>query len=289
MKALSKALRGGDFAITAEVAPPKGADTAAFLAKSRLIKDRVNAINVTDNQGSVMRMSPLATCALLAREDIDPVFQITCRDRNRLALQSDLLGAASFGICNVLCLTGDFITLGDHPQGKAVFDIDSTHLLQVCGKLNSGTDMMDNRLMGKTNFFPGAVVNPAANPLDPQLIKFGKKIKAGAKFFQTQAIYQTDGLRKVVEFANSKDVKVLAGVLLLKSAAMARFLNSNIPGVKVPDEYIHELENSADPLEQGIEIAARQIDALKNECHGVHIMAMGREEKVIDILDLAGL
>lgn len=289
MKTLKSILKDGEFAITAEVAPPKGADAASFIEKARLLKSRVNAINVTDNQGAVMRMSSLAACAMLASEGIDAVFQATCRDRNRLALQSDLLGAYSLGIKNVLALTGDYITMGDHPSGKAVFDIDSTHLLQATCKLNQGIDMADKKLKGNTELFPGAVVNPSSNPLEPQLMRFEKKIKAGAEFFQTQAVFDTEGLKRVVHMAEKKGVKVLAGILLLKSAAMARFMNANIPGVNVPDRYIEMLDSSPNPLQAGIEIAASQIDELRNECHGIHIMAMGQEEKVIDIIEMSNL
>ncbi|MDT8317949.1 MAG: methylenetetrahydrofolate reductase [bacterium] len=289
MKPLRDSLNNGEFAITAEVAPPKGADASAFMEKARLLKPMVNAINVTDNQGAVMRMSSLAACSMLASEGIDAVFQATCRDRNRLALQSDLLGAFSLGIKNVLALTGDYITMGDHPSGKAVFDIDSTHLLQTTCLLNQGIDMADKKLEGNTDLFPGAVVNPASNPLEPQLMRFEKKIKAGARFFQTQAVFDTEGLKRVVHIAEKRGVKVLTGVLLLKSAAMARFMNSNIPGVTVPDRYIEMLDNSLNPLQTGMEIAASQIDELRNECHGIHIMAMGREEKIIDIMQMSGL
>lgn len=289
MKTLKETLDNNEFAITAEVAPPKGTDTSSFIEKARLLKPRVNAINVTDNQGAVMRMSSLAACAMLASEGIDAVFQATCRDRNRLALQSDLLGAFSLGIKNVLALTGDYITMGDHPSGKAVFDIDSTHLLQATCRLNQGMDMADKKLSGNTDLFPGAVVNPSSNPLEPQLMRFEKKIKAGAKFFQTQAIFDTEGLKRVVHIAEKRGVKVLAGILLLKSAAMARFMNSNIPGVTVPDRYIEMLDGSANPLQTGMEIAASQIDELRSECHGIHLMAMGQEEKVIDIIEMASL
>ena len=289
MKTLKDILKSGEFAITAEVAPPKGADASSFLKKARLLKPKVNAINVTDNQGAVMRMSSLAACAMLASEGIDTVFQATCRDRNRLALQSDLLGAFSLGIKNVLALTGDYITMGDHPSGKAVFDIDSTHLLQATCKLNQGIDMADKKLNGNTDLFPGAVVNPSSNPLEPQLMRLEKKIKAGARFFQTQAVFDTEGLKRVVDIAEKRDVKVLAGILLLKSAGMARFMNANIPGVIVPDRYIEMLDSSPNPLQTGMEIAASQIDELRPQCHGIHIMAMGQEEKVIDIIEMSGL
>ncbi|MDH3973560.1 MAG: methylenetetrahydrofolate reductase [Deltaproteobacteria bacterium] len=285
MKSLKEALLAGEFAITAEVGPPKGTDAAAFVGKAKLLRSHVNAVNVTDNQGAVMRMSSLAASALLASEGLDVVYQLTCRDRNRLALQSDMLGAHALGIKNILALTGDYITMGDHPQGKAVFDIDSTHLLQIAEKLNSGTDMMGNPLSEATDLFPGAVVTPSANPLEPQLLRFEKKIRAGARFIQSQAIFNKDGLKKTVSLAEKHNVKILAGIILLKSAGMARFLNANIPGVTVPEEMIKKLEKSSNPLERGIEMAAGQIETFRPHCHGVHLMAPGAEEKVIDILN----
>ena len=288
-KTLKNALRDGDFVITAEVGPPKGTDLSGFVSKARLLAPVVNAINVTDNQGAVMRMSSLAACASLAVEGMDVVFQATCRDRNRLALQSDLLGASSLGIGNVLALTGDYITMGDHPSGKAVFDIDSTHLLQIICGLNAGRDMAGRELLGNTELFAGAVVNPSSSPLEPQLLRMEKKIRGGARFFQTQAIYESEGLKRVMDVAARGDAKVLAGVLLLKSASMARFMNANIPGVRVPEHYIERLEKSSDPLLTGMEIAAAQIDELRQDCHGIHLMAMGAEEKVLHVIEMSGL
>lgn len=289
MKSLKEALLAGEFALTAEVGPPKGTDISDFMEKSRRISPVINAINVTDNQGAVMRMSSLAASALLAKEGIDVVYQLTCRDKNRLAIQSDILGAHVLGIKNILVLTGDYITMGDHPQGKAVFDIDSTHVLQLIEKLNAGTDMMGNSLSGETDLFPGAVVTPSAIPLEPQLMRFEKKIRAGARFFQTQALFDVEGLKRVTAIADKHGAKVLAGIILLKSASMARFLNANIPGVKVPDHIIVELEKASHPLEKGVEIATRQIEEFQSHCHGIHLMAIGAEEKVIDILTLSGI
>ena len=289
MKPLREALHDGEFAVTAEVGPPKGTDTSAFFDRALLLRERVNAVNVTDNQGSVMRLSPLAACAVLAAAGIDSVFQLTCRDRNRLALQSDLLGASAVGVRNVLALTGDFITMGDHPEAKPVFDIDSTHLLQVITRLNSGFDMKGNRLAGLPDLFPGAVVNPSATPIEPQLLRFEKKMAAGARFFQTQAVFDSEGLKRVTDMAEKRGAKVLAGIILLRSAKMAEFLNRNIPGVRVPERFIGELERSPDPARTGVEIAAGLVEEFRKECHGVHIMALGNGEKVIDILDESGL
>ncbi|MBI3754197.1 MAG: methylenetetrahydrofolate reductase [Deltaproteobacteria bacterium] len=285
MQTLKDSLFSKKFTITAEICPPKGTDTSDFLGKARLLKDKIAAANVTDNQRAVMRLSSLACSVLLLKEGIDPVFQMTCRDRNRIALQSDIMGAWALGIKNILCLSGDHVSFGDHREAKAVFDLDSVQLVQVISKLNKGTNMKDTALKGGTDFFIGAVVAPEADPWEPEMIKFEKKIEAGAKFFQTQAIYNMDKFYRFYEYAKKFDVKVLGGILLLKSAKMAHFLNNNVPGVTVPKHLIDELENVQDQLEKGIEIAARQVKELKRFCDGAHIMAIGQEESVVRIIE----
>lgn len=285
MQTLQQSLASGIFTITAEICPPKGTDTSDFIKKARLLKDKIAAANVTDNQRAVMRLSSLACSVLLIREGIDPVFQMTCRDRNRIAMQSDIMGAWALGIKNILALSGDHVSFGDHRDAKAVFDLDSVQLVQVIKKLNNGTNMKDTPLKGGTGFFVGAVVAPEADPWEPEMIKFEKKIEAGARFFQTQAIYDMEKFHKFYEYAKKNDVKILGGILLLKSAKMAHFLNDNVPGVTVPKHLIDELEESKDQLEKGIEIAARQIKELKDFCDGAHIMAIGQEESVIKIIE----
>ncbi len=282
---LKEELEGGRFAITAEICPPKGTDTTSFIEKARLLKGRIAAANVTDNQRAVMRLSSLACSVLLLREGIDPVFQMTCRDRNRLALQSDIMGAWVLGVRNILALTGDHVAFGDHREAKAVFDIDSVQLVDVIRTLNSGKNMKDKELRGATDFFIGAVVAPEANPWEPEAIKFRKKVGAGARFFQTQAIYDMERFKRFFEEAEGTGVKVLGGILLLKSAKMANYLNTNVPGVHVPQNLIDEIEGAADQLEKGIEIAARQLRELKSFCHGAHIMAIGQEESVLKIIE----
>ncbi len=284
---LREEIESGRFAITAEICPPRGTDTAEFLEKARLLKGRIAAANVTDNQRAVMRLSSLACSVLLLREGLDPVFQITCRDRNRLALQSDVMGAWTLGVRNVLALTGDHVSSGDHRQAKAVFDIDSVQLAGLINGLNEGRNMNGKELRGGTGFFIGAVVAPEANPWEPEEIKFEKKIKAGARFFQTQAIFDMDKFKRFSEAAGRTEARVLGGILLLKSAKMANYLNVNVPGVKVPQNLIDELEGASDQLEKGIEIAARQLRELKGFCHGAHIMAIGLEESVIKIIESA--
>ena len=288
MQTLKQSLASKKFTITAEICPPKGTDTVDFIKKARLLKDKIAAANVTDNQRAVMRLSSLACSVILIREGIDPVFQMTCRDRNRIAIQSDIMGAWALGIKNILALSGDHVSFGDHRDAKAVFDLDSVQLVQVIKKLNNGTNMKDTPLKGGTDFFIGAVVAPEADPWEPEMIKFEKKIEAGARFFQTQAIYDMEKFHKFYEYAKKNDVKILGGILLLKSAKMAHFLNDNVPGVTVPKHFIDELEKSKDQLEKGIEIAAKQIKELKGFCDGAHIMAIGQEESVVNIIEAAG-
>jgi len=289
---LKPLLEAGRFVITAEVGPLKGTDTTEISEVAQLLRGRVDAANVTDQQSSVMRLGSLATCHLLKEEGLDPVFQVTCRDRNRLALQSDLLSAWALGIENVLAITGDLPSLGDHPQAKPVYDIDSVQLLWVIKRLNEGYDMVGNELKGKPNFFPGAVVNPGADTeaaFELQLIKMEKKIEVGAKFFQTQAIFNVDTLAKLMKRVEGFNIPILAGIIPLKSAGMARFMNKNVAGVSVPEELIDQMAKTEDKVRSGIEIAANIIKELKGMCQGVHIMPIGWEKKVPAILDAAGL
>lgn len=287
-----EALESGKFLVTAEVGPGKGTDIEHLLKDADIIKDRVDAINVTDLQSSVMRLGSMAVCHLLTDMGIDPIFQVTCRDRNRLALQSDLLSAWVLGIRNVLALTGDHPTLGDHPKAKPVFDLDSVTLLEVLGKLNSGSDMAGNELKGAPDFLPGAVVNPGADneaALDLQIMKMEKKIEAGAKFFQTQGVYDLDAFEKFMKRVDGFDTKVLGGIILLKSVGMARYMNKNVAGVFVPEPLIQELKEAEDKARASIDIAVRLVKGMKDLCHGVHIMALGWESKIPPILDEVGL
>jgi methylenetetrahydrofolate reductase (NADPH) len=289
---LKPLLEAGKFVITAEVGPLKGTDTTEINEVAQLLRGRVDAANVTDQQSSVMRLGSLATCHLLKEKGLDPVFQVTCRDRNRLALQSDLLSAWVLGIENVLAITGDLPSLGDHPQAKPVYDLDSVQLLWAIQKLNEGYDMVGNELKGKPNFFPGAVVNPGADTeaaFELQLIKMEKKIEFGAKFFQTQAIFNVDTFAKFMKRVEGFNIPILAGIIPLKSAGMAKFMNKNVAGVSVPEELIDQMAKTEDKVRTGIEIAAKLIKELKGMCHGVHIMPIGWETKVPAILDAAGL
>jgi 5,10-methylenetetrahydrofolate reductase len=286
-------LQSNKFVVTAEVGPPKGTDIKEVLHHIELLKGKVDALNVTDNQSAVMRICSLAGARLIVERGVEPILQMTCRDRNRIGIQSDLLGASILGIHNVLCMTGDHVSAGDHKNAKPVYDIESVQLLQIVDGLNKGKDMSGNELKGATSFFQGAVVTPESNPLEPQLMKFEKKIKAGANFFQTQAIYDMEKFKEFMKFARKYPVKIIAGFVVLKSAGMANFLNSSVPGIKVPQELIEEIKaaGKGNGLEAGMNITARHIKQLMDDlvCDGVHIMAIGMEDKVPIIMQKAGL
>jgi methylenetetrahydrofolate reductase (NADPH) len=288
-----EALNSGKFVITSEVAPPKGTNLEKVLHHIELLKDKVDAINVTDHQSSVMRFPSIGGCLAIKEKGGEPILQMTCRDRNRLALQAELLFAYTRGINNVLCLTGDAVPVGDHKEAKGVFDLDSLQLLKTVRLMESGKDLGGNDLDGVVEFCAGATVTPEARPIEPQLIKFEKKIEAGAEFFQTQGIYDLDNFAKFMEHARQFPVKILAGIILLSSARMAKFMTANVPGIFVPQSMIDELAAAPkeEMLSKGIEIAGRMIAALKKDsiCDGVHIMAIGKEEVVPDILAAAGL
>jgi len=287
-KSFREALESGEFTITAEIGPPKGTDIDEMLHHIDLLKDKVHGLNVTDNQSSVMRIASLPICQLIKEKGGESILQMTCRDRNRLAQEADLLGAHVLGIRTVLCLTGDYITVGDHPQAKPVFDLDSAQLIHTVKTLNEGKDIAGNELSGATDFYIGATVTPEAIPIEPQLLKFEKKIKAGAKFFQTQAIYDIDNFKKFMDYARKFEVKVMAGLVLLVSAGMAKYMNKNVPGIFVPQNLIDEMSSvgKGKGVDKGIEIAGRMIRQLRDDkiCDGVHIMAIGKEAVVPDIL-----
>lgn len=286
---LEEKLASGKFVITTEVGPPKGVDIHEMKESVELLKGKVDAVNCTDQQASVMRLGSLASCCLIKQWGLEPVFQMTCRDRNRLALQSDLLNANVLGIENVLCLTGDYISLGDHPQAKPVFDLDSVSLLQAAKELEGGHDLAGKELNGSPKFYVGASVTPGADPVEPQIIKMEKKVKVGARFFQTQAMYDTKQFEQFMKAVKHLDVAVLVGIVLLRSAAMARFMNSNVAGIYVPDALIDEIDKAESKKSKGIEIAARLINEMKDMCQGVHIMAIGMEDRVPAVLEAAGL
>jgi len=291
--AFKKALESGKFVVTSEVAPPKGTHLDKMAHHIELLKDRVDAMNVTDHQSSVMRFPSLGGALLVKEMGGEPILQMTCRDRNRLALQADLLFAHQREIHNVLCLTGDSVIFGDHKEAMGVFDLDSSQLVAAIRRMEKGEDLGGNKLDGDLSFCAGAIVTPEADPLEPQLIKFEKKIEAGAEFIQTQAVYDLDRFKTFMDYARQFPVKVLAGIILLTSAPMARFMNKNVAGVNVPQDLIDEMAGAPKgrSLDKGIEIAGRMIRRIREEkmCDGVHIMAIGKEEVVPDIMAAAGL
>ena len=291
MSKLRDAIQARRFVVSGEIGPPKGVDIDKCLEDAEMLRERVIAYNVTDLQSAVMRIGSLAISAKLVERGLEPVYQLTCRDRNRLALQSDLLSAWVLGIENVLCLTGDHPNLGDHIQAKPVYDLDSVQLLKVASTLNQGKDMTGHELEGKPDLFSGAVVTPGSDPLEPQIIKMQKKIDAGARFFQTQAVFDPERFETFINQAQTFKVPIMAGVIVLKSPAMARFMNQNVAGVSVPDNLVAEMEDvdREDRKKKAVEITARIIREVKPLCQGVHIMALGWEELVPDIIQQAGL
>ncbi len=294
MTELQKALEEGRFVVTGEIGPPKGTDIDKVLDEIECWRGKVTAVNVTDNQSAVMRFSSLAACRLLLDRGFEPVLQMVCRDRNRIALQSDLLGAFGLGIRNVLCITGDHNVLGDHPGSKPVFDLDAVSLLHAASTLMQGKDLEGNELDGVPSFYLGAVVSPCAEPVEPQLWKMKKKVAAGARFFQTQAVYDADAFKRFMEQARElvPEAKVLVGIVLLKSVGMARFMNANVAGVHVPDALIKRLKADKEKTKSGrtaVEIAAELIREVKDVCDGVHLMPLGWDHLVPEILEEAGL
>ena len=290
-------LESGQFVITAEVGPPKGTDIREMKEHIKLLVDKVDALNVTDNQSSVMKYPSLGGCIEILKAGGTPILQMTCRDRNRMALESDLLLASRLGIQNVLALTGDAVTVGDHPQAKPVFDLDSVQLIDVMNRLGEGVDIGNNKIEGDPKFlpqfYPGAIVTPEADPLGLQLIKFEKKVYMGAAFFQTQAIYDLEKFKKFMRYAGKFEAKIMAGIVLLTGAGMAKYIKKNVPGIFVPLGLIDELVDAGKEkgLERGIEIAGRMIKEIKQNklADGVHIMAIGKENLVPSILKAAGL
>jgi methylenetetrahydrofolate reductase (NADPH) len=295
---LEKILERGEFAVTSECGPPRGADPEVITKKGELLKGYVDAVNVTDNQTSVVRMSSFASCILLKNMGFDPILQMVCRDRNRIALQSDILGAAALGINNILCLSGDHQKFGDHAPAKNVFDIDSVQLIQTVKWMrDEGKFLSGDELKGVPKFFIGAAANPFADPFEIRVPRLAKKIAAGVQFIQSQCIYNLDKFERwmamVMERGLHEKVHILAGVTPFKSVGMARYMKNMVPGMDVPDELIERLKGveKEKQAEEGIEICVESIQRLRSieGVHGVHIMAIEWEEKVPEIVKMAGL
>lgn len=281
-------LNSSKFLVTAEVSPPKGTNFSDSLRNARQLKGIADALNVTDNQCSIMHMSSLVFSKLLLDEGHEPIMQLTCRDRNRIGLQSDLLGAHALGIRNICLMTGDFPSCGDQPGSKPVYDLDSVQLMQVVKRLNSGVDFAGNKLDGGTSFCAGAV--SAINPEKPlQLIKLEKKVKCGADFVQTQAVYDVGMFEEFMEAISHLEVPVIAGLIPLRSMSMAEFMNKNISGISVPEEIMFRMGEASDPLEEGLIIASETIKELTKLARGVHIMPIGSHKNTPRLLSMAGI
>ena len=295
---LKRVLEGGGFAVTAECGPPKGANSDVVLKKAETLRNKVDAVNVTDNQTAIVRMSSIAACSLLKTAGLDPVLQMVVRDRNRIALQSDILGASALGIRNVLCLSGDHHIFGNQPQAMGVFDLDSIQFVQVVktmrdeGKILGGDDLSQ-----PPDLFIGAAANPFADPLDFRVIRLAKKIKAGADFIQTQCIYNLDRFERWIGMARDRGltdkVYILGGVTPLKSPGMAKYMKNKVSGMDIPDEIIKRMEGvpKDKQREEGINICVETIQRLREVpgIKGVHIMAIEWEEVVGEIVERAGL
>lgn len=289
---LSQLFAQGKFVVTGEIGPPKGCHLDHLLHEAETYLSRVDGINVTDLQAAAMRLGSLVTCKRLLERGLNPVLQIVCRDRNRISLQSELLGAAEFGIDNVLCLTGDHNVLGDHPDSMPVFDLDSVSLLHAATTLMSGKDLAGNELEGEPpDWCLGCVANPGADPLEPQIIKLKMKQDAGAQFCQTQAVYEVDAFRRFRDAADKAGITIpiMAGLVMLKSAGMAKYMNRMVAGVFVPENLIQRMTDAEDKPKTSIEITVELINALRPYCDGVHIMSLGWDKYVPAVLDGAGL
>ncbi|TET39030.1 MAG: methylenetetrahydrofolate reductase [Dehalococcoidia bacterium] len=293
---LEKVLESGRFAVTAEAGPPRGAVPSVILRKGELLKAFCDALNVTDNQTAIVRMSSLSSCVLLKQLGVDPVMQMVCRDRNRIAIQSDVLGAVALGIWNILCLTGDYQSFGDHPTAKSVFDLDSIQLIQVLSQMRDEKKFLSGeKISGEVPLFIGAVENPYADPFEYRVLRLAKKVKAGADFIQTQAVFDVSKFAKWMEMVTDrgldKEVHVLAGVIPIRSVGMARHMRDNVPGVSVPDEVVTRMEDAKDAREEGLKICLEIIEQIKEipGVHGIHIMAVAWEEIVPTIVERAGL
>ena len=305
MSLLKTALANGQFAITAEMAPPKGYDFAEALEVAQLLKGKVHGVNVTDMQSACLKASSLGLCIHLKQAGIEPILQITGRDRNRMAIMGDVLSAASFGIDTILALTGDHPVVGDCKDAKPVYDLDSVGILNMISEMEAtGNDCGGNPLTGGApQFFKGAAVTPIYEPLALQLNKLRQKVDAGARYIQTQGIFDMDSLKRFMEEVDKAGIQVpiMAGIIPLKSAGMAKFMNGNVPGIDVPQAMIDRLAAAAEegkatgikglPVKLGMEMAAEMIAQIKNEgiCPGVHIMAIGAEKNVPAILEMAGI
>jgi methylenetetrahydrofolate reductase (NADPH) len=289
MSALREALAAGRFVVTGEIAPPRGTDLSAMRAAVEMLGPVCDALNVTDNQGASLHLSSLAASRVVLDMGVEPIFQQTCRDRNRLALQSDMLAAWTLGLENLLAVTGDDPRNGDHPQAKGVFDLDSTQLAHVATGFNAGHDMQGRALSGATDFFIGAAMFPEAEPWDVQRARIEQKIAAGVRFFQTQAVFDADKLARAVEVAHAHGAKVIAGILILRSARVVRFVNEHLAGLMVPDAIAARIEAASDAEAEAVDLAIEQAASFRGIADGIHVMALGLDSAVPRIVAEAGI
>ena len=289
MTRLENALACGDFVVTTELNPPKGTDLSAFFAAAQSVGSLVTAVNLTDSHAARMSISPLATAHLLLDQGIEPILQMTGRDRNRIALQGDLLGAHVLGVKNIVCMGGDPPNVGDHPEAKPVFDLSSPGLIQAACALNQGRDLAGNALNQATELHVGAVVNPGADDLSTEISRLREKVDAGATFFQTQAVYEASIYERFANAIHDLPIHVLVGIIPLKSLKMAQYLHDKVPGISIPEVLFKQLEITQTPRKTGVEIAARTVQALRPLCAGVHLMTLGWESEIGPILQQAGI
>ncbi len=289
MPSFADSLSSGRFLVTAELNPPKGTDLSDMLKKAESLRGWIDAFNLTDSASAIMTMAPIAAALALKQQGFEPILQLTGRDRNRIAIQGDMLAAASLGIENIVCMGGDPPGAGDHPDAKPVFDLDTLALLKAARSMNEGADMMGKALKGSPAYTIGAVANPGAPELDKEIARMGDKVRDGAEFFQTQAIYEPEEFAKFMEQAAQFGKPIIVGFIILKSGNMARRLNETLPGVSVPEALIEELDAADDKSAKSIEIGGRIISAIKDMCHGVHVMAIGWESRIPAMLEAAGI
>ena len=286
---LGAALDGDGFVVTSELTPPKGTSVDSLLERARMLSRHVDAFNLTDSHAARMAMAPMAVAHLLLDQGLEPIMQITGRDRNRIAIQADLLGAWALGVRNIAFMGGDPPRNGDHPDAKGVFDVVSAAIIRAAAGMSEGTDMAGNALTGSPDFCIGAVVNPGAKDLDKEIARMVEKREAGATFFQTQAVYDARAFERFANKVESLDVRLLAGIIPVKSPKMAAYMNENVPGIEVPDALIRKLADSSDRAATSSEMAAAVISEIRPMCRGVHVMAIGWEGKVPGILEAAGV
>jgi methylenetetrahydrofolate reductase (NADPH) len=284
-------LQAGKFVLTMEMEPPFGTDCTMFKEKALKLKGNIDAIVVTDQQSAMLKANSMVACYLLNQWGLEPVLQVACRDRNRIALQSDIISASILGIENALILTGDYITLGDHPEAKPVFDLDSVQLLQVANSLNNGIAMNEKELEGPTNLFLGAVVNPGSVPVEPQILKLENKVEAGAQFIITQAVYDPQSFEKFMHSVEHLNVPIIVGLLLLKSVKMCNYLNKSVAGVEVPQQLMDRLAKLSkvdDRKKESIDIGIELAESFKPLCQGIHFMPLGWDKQALEIIQQSG-